>query len=412
LIESSCSTPVWSSEELEEPTPVKVVIVAPYFYPRVGGVEVYTVNIARQLKALGWEVAVVTTGRRGTSVPESVEGMSVHRVRTVARVSNTPIGLGWRRRLRKIFELEQPDLINAHTPVPYLADMAQRAAGPVPFVLTYHNDLAKDSLLAGVIVRLAHLTLIRRTLSGSTRIIATSEFYVRQSPHLKQRPAKIRLVSPGVDLARFSSSVTIRSGLLSRFAGLRVILFVGSINRSQQHKGLDTLISAFGKINAKHPETRLVVVGKGDAVPMYKSQAAAAGVADKVEFTGYVDDDELAQFYRLATVFAMPSTNRSEGFGMTYIEASAAGTPVVGCRVGGVPFAVRQDETGLLVEPNDVEGLCNALLRILEDDRLASRLAEAGAERAARQFSWPLAGRLTAEIFSEVLDRRSAAGSA
>jgi glycosyltransferase involved in cell wall biosynthesis len=383
---------------------VKVVIVAPYFYPRVGGVEVYTVNIARQLKAMGWEVAVVTTGTRSTQVPESIEGITVHRLRTLVRVSNTPIGLGWRRRLRRIFELEQPDLINAHTPVPYLADMAQRESDAVPFVLTYHNDLAKDSLVASIIVRLAHLTLIRRTLRGSTRIIATSEFYVRQSPHLKQHQAKIRLVSPGVDLSRFNPEVEIGPGLLSHFAGRRVILFVGSLNRSQQHKGLDTLIGAFSRINAKHPETRLVIVGTGDGTPIYKSLAAAAGVLGEIEFTGYVDDDELAQYYRIAAVFAMPSTNRSEGFGMTYVEASATGTPVVGCSVGGVPFAVRHNETGLLVEPNDVEGLSSTLLRILEDDQLAARLAEAGAERAAREFAWPRAGRSTAEIFSEVFD--------
>jgi glycosyltransferase involved in cell wall biosynthesis len=381
---------------------VKVVLVAPYFYPAVGGAEVYTINIARQLKAIGWDVVIVTTGKRSSSSPESIEGMPLHRLRTLLTISNTPIGLGWRRSLRRIFQLEQPDLINAHTPVPYLADMAQRESGSIPFVLTYHNDLAKDFLLTSIVVRLAHLTLIRRTLNKSTRIIATSAFYVRESPYLKKHRAKIRLVPPGVDVSRFNPRVGIDAKLLRRFAGQRVILFVGSVSKSHQHKGLNILIDAFRRVNAEHPDTRLVVIGKGNGLPMYKSLAAEAGVADKVEFTGYVDDAELAQYYRLATVFAMPSTNRSEGFGMTYIEASAAGTPVVGCSVGGVPYAIKDNETGLLAEPNSVESLYRALLRILEDDELASRLAEAGSERAAREFAWPLVGQFTSEIFSEV----------
>ena len=217
---------------------------------------------------------------------------------------------------------------------PISADIAQRESGPIPFVLTYHNDLAKNFLLAKIIVRLAHLTLIRRTLNRCTLIIATSAYYVRESPYLTHHKAKIRLVPPGVDVSRFNPRVEIDAKLLDRFAGRRVILFVGSINRSHQHKGLNILIEAFSKVNAELPDTRLVVIGTGNALPMYKSLATAAGVVNKVEFTGYVDDDELAQYYRLATVFAMPSTNRSEGFGMTYIEASAAGTPVVGCSVG------------------------------------------------------------------------------
>jgi glycosyltransferase involved in cell wall biosynthesis len=381
---------------------VKVVIVAPYFYPRVGGAEVYTINVARQLKAMGWEVVIVTTGERNTSAPESIEGMTVHRLRPLLKISNTPVGLGWRRQLRNIFMAEQPDLINAHTPVPFLADVAQRSSGSIPFVLTYHNDLAKDFLLSRIVVRLAHLTLIRRTLSGSTRIIATSEFYVKESPYLKKHQAKTCIVPPGVDISRFNKRVKVEAELANHFGGHRIILFVGSVSKSHQHKGINILIKTFSKINVDHPDTRLVIVGKGNGVAMYRSLAASSGVADKVEFTGYVDDNTLAQYYRLATVFAMPSTNRSEGFGMVYIEANAVGTPVVGCNVGGVRFAIKDNETGLLAQPNSVESLYHALRRILDDDQLARRLGEAGSERAAREFGWSLIGESTSRVFREV----------
>lgn len=380
---------------------MKVIIVAPYFYPRIGGAEIYTINIARQLKAMGWKVVIVTTGKPDPKEAESLEGMPVYRLRTALTFSNTPVGIGWRRELRRIFRIEQPDVINAHTPVPYLADMAQRSSGSIPFVLTYHNDLAKDFFLSEIIVRLVHFALIRPTLRSSTSIIATSELYVRESRYLRRHSSKIRVVPPGVDASLFSPSVKVEPELAARFDGKRVILFVGSISRSHQHKGLGVLISAFGQINREYPDTKLVIVGTGNGIDMYKSMAFSVGVVENVEFTGYVDDYRLAQYYRLATVFAMPSTNRSEGFGMAYIEASAVGTPVVGSKVGGVPYAVKENETGLLAEPHNVESLSSALRRILDDDDLAKRLGEAGSGRALREFDWRLLAKHTSHILAD-----------
>jgi glycosyltransferase involved in cell wall biosynthesis len=381
---------------------MKVIIVAPYFYPHVGGAEVYTINIARRLRAIGWKVVIVTTGKSYLKTTEDLEGMTLYRLRTSLTLSNTPVGIGWRRELKRIFELEQPDVINAHTPVPYLADMAQRSSGSIPFVLTYHNDLTKDFLLSKIIVWCAHLALIGPTLRKSTRIIATSEFYVNRSRYLKRYRSKVCIVPPGVDISRFSPRVKVGSELASRFYGKRVILFVGSVSRSHRHKGLDVLISAFGLINREYPDTKLVVIGKGDGIDMYKAMASAAGVSRDVVFTGYVDDDKLAQYYRLATVFAMPSTNRSEGFGMAYIEANATGTPVVGSKVGGVPYAVKESETGLLVEPHNVESLCQALRRILNNHDLATRLGAAGSERVLMEFDWNLLAERTSQIFSQI----------
>ena len=146
---------------------MKVAIVAPYFHPLVGGAEVYTINIARQLKAMGWEVVIVTTGEHSLHAPETLEGMRVYRLKVLMKVSNTPIGIGWRRDLRRIFSIEKLDVINAHTPVPYVADMAERASGKIPFVLTYHNDLAKDTPLAKLLVWGAHHLLISHTLRRS-----------------------------------------------------------------------------------------------------------------------------------------------------------------------------------------------------------------------------------------------------
>lgn len=381
---------------------MKIVIVAPYFYPHLGGAEVYTINIARRLRMLGCEVSIVTTGGRDSDQIETIEGMRVHKVHATMTLSNTPVGAGWSRQLSEIFRYEQPDVINAHTPVPFLADIAQRASGSTPFVLTYHNDLAKDFPPFRLAAWAAHKLLIDRTIRLSTRIIATSEYYALESPHLRQYRAKIGIVPPGVDTEIFRPDVTVEADVGRRYAGSKIILFVGSMKRSHQHKGLGILIQAFANLVHNFDDTKLVAVGEGDAISKYRDIARRLKVDDRIEFTGRLDDHKLAQLYKLATVLAMPSTNRSEGFGMVSMEAAAAGTPVVGSNIGGVPYAVSNNITGLLAEPKSVGSLCCALSRVLKDEHLARSLGQAGAERARRDFSWPSLAAQTFQIFSDV----------
>ncbi|HEV8064542.1 MAG TPA: glycosyltransferase family 4 protein [Acidimicrobiales bacterium] len=382
---------------------MKAVLVAPHFQPRTGGVETYVLNVGSGLVSLGWRVVVVTSGGLADTGPEDgPSGMTIYRLPTSVTVSNTPIGLKWRRQLRAIFRAERPDVINGHMPVPYLADAAERGRGEIPFMLTYHNDLYKASVVQRAVVRVLHETMIDRTLRRSDGVIATSDVYAASSPYLRKYSGKTHVVPPGVDLERFNPDVLVGPELADRYAGHRVILFVGSLNNSQRHKGLDTLIRAFVRLLSPHPDSRLVVVGDGDGLQGYKKMVADAGVGPSVEFTGHVSDDELPQYYKLATALAMPSTDRSEGFGMVFVEAGAVGTPVVGSRIGGVPYAIKDEETGLLVEPNSVDALCQALRALLEDQALSARLGAAGAARARAEFGWgPLTAR-TAELFREL----------
>lgn len=404
---------------------MKVVIAAPHFHPRVGGVETYTLNIATRLVALGWQVVIVTAGEgavlaRGDDPPrrlpaglppeppapeQHVAGMPVYRLPIALTASNTPVGFRWRRRLARIFAAERPDIINAHTPVPYLADIAQRASGSTPFVLTYHNDLVKDGRLPNLAVKTLQYTLIDRTLRRSTGIIATSDYYVRESRYLRRYESKISVVPPGVDTATFNPQVRVSAELAGRYAGRRVVLFVGSLNKSQQYKGLDILISAFARVQAERPDVRLVVVGTGDGLEMYAALALEAGVADHVDFAGHVGHDQLAQYYKLASVFAMPSTSSTEGFGMVFAEAGAVGIPVIGSAIGGVPYAVKADETGLLVAPKDIGDLAGAITRLLDDPELAGRLGDAGAARARAEFDWTSHVKRTSEVFEATCQR-------
>ena len=118
------------------------------------------------------------------------------------------------------------------------------------------------------------------------------------------------------------------------------------------------------------------------------------GVASRVTFAGAVSDGDLGEWYQRAAVFAMLSRESAadggaEGYGLTFVEAGAWGKPVVGGNSGGIPDAVIDGVTGLLVPPTNVAAIADALLRILKDPEFAARLGAQGRDRAVHELSWP-----------------------
>jgi glycosyltransferase involved in cell wall biosynthesis len=245
---------------------MKVMIVTPYFHPEVGGLENYAVNIARGLRDQGHEIFVVTS----RSTPQlgansDLGGIRIIRLPIAFKLSNTPFNLLWYSHLKKIIKIEKPDIINAHAPVPYISDMAARAAGRIPFVLTYHNDLTKPGLLGNTLAKIYHMLFSRRTMRRSDQIIATSNYYISASPHLRKYRDKVSAVSPGVDLKAYNLEVD-SQWLKTQYPNKAIVLFVGSLGKTHTHKGVNVLISAIAKAKETIPNIQLVAVGKGDAM--------------------------------------------------------------------------------------------------------------------------------------------------
>jgi phosphatidylinositol alpha-1,6-mannosyltransferase len=135
-----------------------------------------------------------------------------------------------------------------------------------------------------------------------------------------------------------------------------------------------------------------VIVGDGPRREALQDLAKALEVAGRVHFAGEVPEDELPAWYQLCDVFVMPTQDLrgdpGEGFGLVYLEANAAGRPVVGTAACGVPDAVADGVSGLLVPPQDLPALLEALCRLLGDADLRARLGEAGRRRVLEEFTW------------------------
>ena len=216
-----------------------VAVVTPYYYPWVGGLENYARQTVRTLRAAGYRVVVITSGdgiwRR---VTEEVDGVRVHRLPRLGRVLNTPLHPLWPVWLWRLFAREGVTVINAHTPVPVMADAARVARGRRPLVITYHNDLVKNGFLGRLLCQLEHRFLTSPTLAAADEVVVTSEHYARRSPRLRAVRDKLTISAPGVDTDLFRSTRMTGGPVPAR------LIFVGQLDRTHRHKGLDRLLDA------------------------------------------------------------------------------------------------------------------------------------------------------------------------
>jgi glycosyltransferase involved in cell wall biosynthesis len=372
---------------------MKLLIVTPYFYPKMGGVEKYVFEISSHLKCIqNLDIVIICSNwEKGGNryQEETINNVKVYRLPYWIKISSTPINPLWGTAIATIIDNEKPDVINGHTPVPYIADIAARVAKNkrIPFILTYHNDLEGYNLIFKAFAAIYSRSMGARTLTISHKVIATSQHYVKTSNALSKITDKIAIVPPGVDVEKYKRNP---SNILQEKYNIqyeKTVLFVGQLNRESIHKGLYYLFKAIKKANEKMP-IKLIVAGKGNHLTQYREYVNKEKINNSVVFTGYVSEDDLIKLYNACDILVLPSYNRAEGFGMVLLEAQACGTPVIGSNVGGIPCAIRDGETGLLVPPKDIQKLSQAITTLLGDDVLMRKMGLEGMKHVRDEFTW------------------------
>ena len=179
-----------------------------------------------------------------------------------------------------------------------------------------------------------------------------------------------------------------------------------SVARLVPRKGIDTVLQALPQLLAQSPDLQYWIVGNGPARVSLGRQAQELGLIQAVRFMDKVSDSELPEIYRRATIFVLPAradyhAGSVEGFGIVYLEASASGLPVVAARSGGAAEAVIENETGLLVPPDDPAALGQALQRLLDDAQMRQEMGRAGRRWVEREMNWDRVGRQ----FISIIDR-------
>jgi glycosyltransferase involved in cell wall biosynthesis len=380
---------------------MRISIVNSFFPPWRGGAETYVYNLSKHLKERGHEVTVICSSPPFEPGMQFVDGVKVERLRMCGKLYGTPI-------MPELFQKlmgEQADIIHANFPSPYIACLAStisRIRG-VPAVLTWHNDLPPVTRIARILVTAHDQLVLPLYLPQFSSIIATSKLYAETSQILEAHKDRVVVIPNGVDTQRFNPDIPgdeIRSRLgVDRG---KIVLFVGALTQWHRYKGLDVLIKSIALLKNAGSQLRLLVVGGGELQVEYVQLAGELGVRDRVIFAGNVPDGDLPKYYACADVLALPSKDRSEGFGLTILEANATGKPAIGTTVGGIPSVIRDGYNGLLVLPNDPRTLADVIRKGLADDDLLERMGKNG-RIFAEQHDWSIVAQQTENLYERAL---------
>lgn len=367
---------------------MRVVHVFKDFYPpTTGGVEqhmqVLCAGLARHM-----DVSVLVPSRSRRRTEERRDGVQIIRVPEFGRYLSVPLCPSMPAEIRRL----APDLVHLHFPNP-TGDVAYLLSGcHAPVVMTYHADVMRRSFLLRP-YRLVFQLLARRI----RRFILTSHEYLESSAFMSQYRDRCIVIPFGVDLEAFAlraGEVDAAQRLRQRH-GERLVLFLGVLRR---YKGLDLLVRAMRKVDG-----HLLIVGRGPRRAL-EALTHELGLEGRITFLGEVSDAERRLLLHACDVFALPSTDRREAFGIAQLEAMACGKPVVASDLPtGVRSVTQHGRTGWLVPPGDPDALAGALSLLLEDDHLRAGLGKAARQRVEREFTAERMIARTLDVYGQVV---------
>lgn len=365
-----------------------------YFPDTQGGLEESIRQMCGGARPFGVETRVLTLSDDPTPAIVEFPETTVIRVKKHIEPFSCSMGTGLFGEFRR--QAAWADLIHLHYPWPF-ADMVYLAAGvDKPTVITYHSDVVRQKAL-----NLCYRPLMRRLFSHADRVVATSDNYVATSEDLPNYKDRLAVVPLGIDQAIYPQpSAQVLEEVKTRY-GKDFMLFIGVL---RYYKGIKFLLEAM-----QDAPYKAVIAGLGPDEVELKRQAQELGLAN-VHFAGYVDDEVKAALFAQCRALVFPSFLRSEAFGVTLLEASMFGKPMISAEIGtGTSFINLHGETGLVVDPADSRALRQAMDQLQQDPAGAQAMGKAARQRYEALFTGAQMGERYARLYQQVLDERAVA---
>jgi 1,2-diacylglycerol 3-alpha-glucosyltransferase len=395
---------------------MRILIASDLHWPTINGIATFGQNLAHGLAADGHDVVVVAPSQTGESYEETDRNHRVVRTKSLvfSPYQNLRISVSPKREIVQLVETFEPDVIHVQTPLGIgLGAIAAARKCDVPLVATNHS--MSENFIDNIkpLAPLAKPTdaVLRRYgrwfyLHADHVTMPTQAAISMLKPDDFRKPTSV--ISNGIDLSRFHPGEA-PGELRERFGipqHVPVVLYVG---RLDVEKHLSVLVEAAQRIIAGRT-FHLVIVGVGIDREHLEQLAGSLGMQDRVTFTGRIDEEDKPAFFRMATVFAIPSPAELQS--IATLEAMASGLPVVAVDAGALGELCEDGHNGLRFGLDDVDGLSRGLARILDDPDLAGSMGSASLEIAARHDLRETIRQFVA-LYEQVVaashDRRSAA---
>jgi glycosyltransferase involved in cell wall biosynthesis len=381
--------------------------VSTFFKPswEAGGIARVSYEVAKRLTARHTVTTYTTDGFKKrldvpTNRPIVDEDITIHYFRNLStKLASVNASLPYSLPLRARTDIRSYDLIHVHSFRDALTAGVCHYARKhdVPYIIETHGTLVPR--YSKLRMKWAFDKLFgRRILAGAAKVVALNRTEAQYFESYGVEPERIVIVPNGLDTTDYSFPPRTDTTFREQFgvpAEDQVVLYVGRLHES---KGLDLLVEAFERVQSTHPETTLVVVGPDDGGEAAMRRAVeTAGLADSVVFAGYVSWEEKLAAFTTADVFVTP---RFTGFPMTFLEACAAGIPIVTTFVEE-RLDWLDDEAGLATEYEAASFAAGIEALLGDDDRRAEY--GAGGERLVRErFTWDAVVAQLEELYADV----------
>ena len=371
---------------------MRILQVNKLYYPWIGGVETIAQDTAESLyDKPGVTFINLVCQPKGARHCDFVNGVKTYRAQSWGMKFGMPLSLDFFALFRKL--VRDSDVVILHHPFP-LAFVAYWLFGRKKKLLVwYHSDIVRQKL-----TKLPFLPFIQFTLKSSNHILVATNAMIKTSAPLGRFAEKCRVVPYSVVLPKFVFTDDIRRQVLEirDKYGKPLVLSVG---RLVYYKGFSYLIQAMTNVPA-----HLLIIGSGPLGKALQTEIEALGLSERVRLIEPVDD--LVPYYHACDIFALPSCEPSEAFGVVQIEALACGKPVVNTALAsGVPEVSVDGVTGRTVPTRDAAALASALREILGDEATYSRFSRNALHEVEIRFGRDIFGASLWQYLCSTMDQ-------
>jgi glycosyltransferase involved in cell wall biosynthesis len=355
--------------------------------PEAGGAEVHLHEISKRFVERGHSVTLLTSAFRGSQAEEQVDG-----IRIVRRGGKFTFNFCVPGAIRGLLAEERFDVvIDDINKIPFFTPAYVKR----PLLALAHHLFAATIFLETIFPFALYVylgELLIPAVYRRTRFVVVSESTREELVGRGIPRSNIEIVYNAVDHTRFTPPASPRPP----------VPLVGYVGRIKRYKRIDYLLEALKLVAETIPDVRLAMAGSGDYLPALMSLAERLGISDRVDFMGFVSEQEKVDMLRRAQVVVNPSSK--EGWGVTVIEANACGAPVVASDVPGLRDAVVDGKTGFLVPYGDVDGFAKRIVQVLSDDSLRSTLSRQAIDWAKR-FNWDDSADAILRVIGELVEK-------
>ncbi|MFC6974527.1 glycosyltransferase [Halomicroarcula sp. GCM10025709] len=355
----------------------------------VGGAENHLLSLCRGLTSRGIDVSVAYLRADDDELTSKFREAGCSVISVNMRHDADPAALA---RLVKHARGAVYDIVHGHLFHGTVYGSVAAVACGSEFIVSKHND---HPFWADQPVKTVH----ELALKPVDRVICLSDYvreYLLETTQVD--PGLVETVHYGLDPTRFDEVSASARRQIHREFDTEEGFLVGTIGRLTEQKNLGILLRSFQEVVGEHPTAKLAVVGRGEEEEQLKALATKLGIDDHIIFTGFRED--IPELMHAFDVFVLPS--RWEGFGVVFLEAMAARTPVVASDTSAIPEVIGTGEgtAGVLADSDDTGAFADTINRLLSDAEYRAELGDSGRERLESRFSVPQMVEQIATIYS------------